>query len=125
MLDHYFHTAHKAARLLYPHRAPDIPPLAPPSQHTRPEQLADRQAAISWLTAERRVLLAVLGQAAVGDVETNTSAAGQDARHIPLLAGVIPFFRMLTIPSWPRYPNRSARVCLRGLSVRASLPEGC
>jgi DNA-binding SARP family transcriptional activator len=105
LLDYYLHTAHNAARLLFPDGDPDIPPLAPPAKNTFPDRLIGRQAAISWLTAERRVLLSVLELAAAGDFDTLDWADCQDIRHLPLLAGVIPFFRMLTT-ELSRSPSR-------------------
>ncbi|MGW6505589.1 BTAD domain-containing putative transcriptional regulator [Nonomuraea angiospora] len=58
VIEHYLHTAHRAARLLAP-AAPMIVP-APPAPGVRPEQLAHRLQALDWLRAEHRVLFAVL-----------------------------------------------------------------
>ncbi len=61
-IDHYLHTAHAADRLL---RVQPFPlPLAAPQPGVVPESLADHQAALAWLSAERHVLLAVIDQAA-------------------------------------------------------------
>jgi tetratricopeptide (TPR) repeat protein/transcriptional regulator with XRE-family HTH domain len=62
MLDHYLHTAHSAAALLYPHRDPIT--LSPPQFGTLVEELSDYQQAWAWFTAERAVLPAAVRQAA-------------------------------------------------------------
>jgi DNA-binding SARP family transcriptional activator/tetratricopeptide (TPR) repeat protein/DNA-binding XRE family transcriptional regulator len=61
-LDHYVNTADAAALALNPHRGP-IPMVAPQPGVT-PEAVAGREQAMAWFEAERRVLLASLGQAA-------------------------------------------------------------
>jgi tetratricopeptide (TPR) repeat protein len=61
-LDHYLHTAHEAALLLRPHW--DQIDLAPPQAGVVPERLDDRDRALAWFTAEHRVLLAAVGEAA-------------------------------------------------------------
>jgi len=58
LLDHYTHTAHTAARLLFPARDPIAIPLAAPAAGAAPEPPADLAAALAWLTAEHPVLLA-------------------------------------------------------------------
>jgi tetratricopeptide (TPR) repeat protein len=72
LLDHYTHTAHAAARLLYPGRDPIQLALAPAAPGTCPEQLTDEREAMGWLTAERQVLLAALGLAARNGFDTHT-----------------------------------------------------
>jgi len=71
LLDHYLHTSQAAALLLNPIRGP-IAPLAPPRTGVSPEQLADQQQALAWLTAERRVLLAAVEHAAATGFDTHT-----------------------------------------------------
>ena len=69
-LDHYLHTAHAAARLLDPHRDQISPtPLQPGA---RPENLADHQRALHWLSTEVPVLLSVVDQAASIGSDTHT-----------------------------------------------------
>jgi DNA-binding SARP family transcriptional activator/tetratricopeptide (TPR) repeat protein len=59
LLDHFTHSAHTAARRLYPNRD-EIPlPLGPPAAGTTPDVPADLPAALAWMIAERPVLLAV------------------------------------------------------------------
>ena len=68
MLDHYLHTGCAAALCINPSRAPlDLAAVRP---GVSPEELTDRQQAISWFEAERQVLLALPEAAA---------AAGFDA----------------------------------------------
>ncbi len=50
VIDHYLHTAHAAALLLYPPR--ELITLAPRRPGVRPEGLADHAAALAWFTAE-------------------------------------------------------------------------
>jgi tetratricopeptide (TPR) repeat protein len=52
--DHYLHTAHHAAMLMYPHRDPLG--LGPTPEGVEP--LADRDQALAWFQREHRVLLA-------------------------------------------------------------------
>jgi tetratricopeptide (TPR) repeat protein len=61
LLDHYLHTAHHAAGLLYPHQDPIT--LGPPQPGVTPEESADHDSALAWFTAERLVLLAAVEQA--------------------------------------------------------------
>jgi tetratricopeptide (TPR) repeat protein len=72
LLDHYLHTAHTAARLLYPARDPIPLALAPPGPGVTPEQPADHGQAVAWLTAEHPVLLAAVRQAAEAGFDTHT-----------------------------------------------------
>lgn len=60
-LDHYLHTAHAAALLLQAGWDPISLPDAPPG--VTPEQIADHDHALSWFTAEYRVLLAAVDHA--------------------------------------------------------------
>ncbi|MET8372184.1 BTAD domain-containing putative transcriptional regulator [Micromonospora profundi] len=62
LYDHYLHQAYPAARLLQPQWAP-IPPV-PRLPDSLATPLADRQAALDWFAAERRVLVRVVRQAA-------------------------------------------------------------
>src|SRR6266511_1324887 len=71
VLDHYLHTAHSAARLLYPTRDPV--PLAAPRAGVTPEQLGDHAQAWGWFTAQRPVLLAAVVHAAATGFDTHTS----------------------------------------------------
>jgi DNA-binding SARP family transcriptional activator/tetratricopeptide (TPR) repeat protein len=59
LLDHYLHTAHRAARLVYPHR--DDIPVAPPGTGASIGQLSDRDQALAWFAAERAVLVEMVG----------------------------------------------------------------
>jgi len=70
VLDHYLHTAHRAALQLTPSRGPIS--LAPLAARTRPEQIEGPEQALDWFTGEHLVLLAVLGlaDAAKSDVHT-------------------------------------------------------
>jgi tetratricopeptide (TPR) repeat protein/transcriptional regulator with XRE-family HTH domain len=62
LLDHYLHTAHAAALLLWPSRRPV--PLTAPQHRTTPQRLGDRQQAEAWFAAEHAVLLAAVTHAA-------------------------------------------------------------
>jgi tetratricopeptide (TPR) repeat protein len=62
LLDHYTHTAHTAAQLLYPNRGPLI--LATPQPGTSQEQPTDPEQALAWFTAEQAGLLAAVDHAA-------------------------------------------------------------
>jgi tetratricopeptide (TPR) repeat protein/transcriptional regulator with XRE-family HTH domain len=62
VLDYYLHTSHAANRVLYPSRQALI--LPEPQADSGPENLAEAGQAETWLRAERRVLLAVVTQAA-------------------------------------------------------------
>ena len=72
LLDHYLHTAHTAARLLYPTRDPPTLALAPPAAGVTPEHPADYGQAMAWLTVEHAVLLATVRQAAGAGFDTHT-----------------------------------------------------
>jgi tetratricopeptide (TPR) repeat protein len=74
LLDHYLHTAHRAALLLGPHRDPLLLDAARPG--VTAESLVDRDGAWAWFTVEYPVLLGILGRA---------SATGFD-RHVWQLA---------------------------------------
>jgi len=60
-LDHYLHTAHRAAMLLNAHRGPITPHPAQPG--TLPERLGGHAQALAWFTAEHQVLLSLIGLA--------------------------------------------------------------
>jgi DNA-binding SARP family transcriptional activator/tetratricopeptide (TPR) repeat protein len=62
MLDHYLHTAARAARLLVPTREPVA--LAPPRPGAAAGQPADHRQAMAWFEAEHQVLLAAVSLAA-------------------------------------------------------------
>jgi DNA-binding SARP family transcriptional activator len=61
MLDHYLHTAARAALLLAPAKEPVV--LVPPRAGARPEQPADYPQALAWLQTEHQVLLAAISLA--------------------------------------------------------------
>lgn len=61
-LDHYLHTAHRAAMVLQPHRNPIT--LAPPAAGVTPGDIADHEQASDWFAAEHRAVLAAIRQAA-------------------------------------------------------------
>jgi DNA-binding SARP family transcriptional activator len=56
LLDHYLHTAHHACLLANPER--DAIPLAAPLPGVTPERITDSPAALAWLEAEHRTLVA-------------------------------------------------------------------
>jgi len=62
VLDHYLHTAARAARLLIPSKEPVV--LAPPRPGAAAGQPADRSQAMAWFEAEHQVLLAAVTLAA-------------------------------------------------------------
>ncbi len=62
MLDHYLHTAHTAARLLFP--PADIDALDPAQPGVTPEDMTGYDQAMAWFEAEHRVLLTVIQLAA-------------------------------------------------------------
>jgi DNA-binding SARP family transcriptional activator/tetratricopeptide (TPR) repeat protein len=80
MLDHYLHTAHTAALLLYRHGETVTPAAA--QAGVSPETLTTRDQAMAWFTAEQSVLLAAL---------TNAARAGFH-RHTCQLASVLFIF---------------------------------
>jgi tetratricopeptide (TPR) repeat protein/transcriptional regulator with XRE-family HTH domain len=82
VLDHYLHTASRAALVLNPAR--ELIPLAPPSPGTVPEQPAGPRQALAWFEAEHQVLLA-----AVTLAEYN----GSDAHAWQLPWAMMPFLR--------------------------------
>jgi DNA-binding SARP family transcriptional activator/tetratricopeptide (TPR) repeat protein len=61
VLDHYLHTAHRAALLLDPHRDPLA--LPPPAPGAAPVEIADAEAGLAWFIAEYPTLLAAIPQA--------------------------------------------------------------
>ncbi len=58
LLDHYLHTAYAASRLLQPDGEPFT--LEPPQAHVQPEELDDREQAVTWLRTERQVLIGMI-----------------------------------------------------------------
>jgi tetratricopeptide (TPR) repeat protein/transcriptional regulator with XRE-family HTH domain len=62
VLDHYLHTAARAARLLYP--STELVALDPPRAGTTAEQPADNRQALAWFETEHQVLLAAVSFAA-------------------------------------------------------------
>ncbi|MGW4467634.1 BTAD domain-containing putative transcriptional regulator [Micromonospora sp. NPDC004704] len=68
LIEHYLHTAYRAAQLLDPHRDPIDPD--PPGRDVAVERPDDYEAAMGWLTAEHPVLVAVIGQAAEHGFDT-------------------------------------------------------
>lgn len=58
LLDHYLHTAYRAARVRHPTRRRFVPEEAVPG--VVPEELADTEQALAWLTTEHQVLLAAV-----------------------------------------------------------------
>ncbi|MFF5213465.1 tetratricopeptide repeat protein, partial [Streptosporangium sp. NPDC000396] len=69
LFDHYLHTAHAAASLLNPHRDPIV--VAPPGPGVTVEKPVGHERAMTWLTAEHAVLLAVVAQAAGAGFNTH------------------------------------------------------
>jgi DNA-binding SARP family transcriptional activator len=69
VLDHYLHTAARAARLLDPAKEPVV--LAPPGPGAAPEQPADHQQALAWFEAEHQALLAAITLAAQSGFDTH------------------------------------------------------
>jgi len=69
VLDHYLHTAARAALLLNPSKEPVV--LAPPRAGAAPEQPADHPQALAWFEAEHQVLLAALALAAESGFDTH------------------------------------------------------
>jgi tetratricopeptide (TPR) repeat protein len=70
ILDHYLHTAHTAARLVYPSRDPIT--LTPPPPGVFPEDLTDHERAMAWFTAEHSSLLAAVDHASTTGFDTHT-----------------------------------------------------
>lgn len=62
VLDHYLHTAHRAALLLNPSRQPIE--LNPPLPGTQVEDFGSHRQAMDWFTAEHQALVALAGHAA-------------------------------------------------------------
>jgi tetratricopeptide (TPR) repeat protein len=68
VLDHYLHSAHRAAMALQPTRDPIT--LAPAQPGTIPEHPADHGDALAWFSTEHRVLLAAVDHAAAAGMDT-------------------------------------------------------
>ncbi|MHA5054568.1 AfsR/SARP family transcriptional regulator [Streptomyces sp. SD15] len=81
LFEHCLHTAHAAALLLAPHGDPM--PLEPSAPGVAPEPLADDSRALAWLSAEYRMLLAVVDAAA---------SSGQERLACLLAWALEPFF---------------------------------
>jgi tetratricopeptide (TPR) repeat protein len=69
VLDHYLHTAARAALLLNPHKGPVA--LAAPRPGATPGQPTDYAQAMAWLEAEHQVLLAAVTLAAGSGFDTH------------------------------------------------------
>jgi DNA-binding SARP family transcriptional activator len=69
VLDHYLHTAARAALLLNPTKEPVA--LTPPRPGAAPEQPADHPEALAWFEAEHQVLLAAVNLAAESGFDTH------------------------------------------------------
>jgi tetratricopeptide (TPR) repeat protein len=69
VLDHYLHTAHRAAYLLNPLR--ELVSLTPAGPGVTPEPLAGHQQALAWFEAERQVLLSAITVAAGAGFEAH------------------------------------------------------
>jgi hypothetical protein len=83
VLDHYLHTASRAALLLSKWLEPIT--LAPPRPGTAPERPADYQQALAWFEAEHRVLL---------DAVTLAAESGSGTRAWRLPWAIEPFLRI-------------------------------
>lgn len=70
MLDHYLHTAHRAALLLDPSRDPIALDTLRPG--VSPEHLVDPERALAWFTAEHAVLISAVGTAAAAGRDIHT-----------------------------------------------------
>ncbi|WP_314221024.1 AfsR/SARP family transcriptional regulator [Streptomyces zaehneri] len=83
-LDHYLHTAHRAAALT--NRARALIPLEPAAQGVRPEEFGeDAGKATAWCTAEQAVLIAAVEQATAHHFDTHTwQLAWAVANHLHL-----------------------------------------
>jgi DNA-binding SARP family transcriptional activator len=69
ILDHYLHSAHSGAMVLYPQRDPIT--VAPAEPGCVPETFVARQRVLAWFAAEHAVLLAVVEQAAARGFDTH------------------------------------------------------
>lgn len=70
LLDHYLHTADRAAGQLYPHRYQLR--LRPADPNVTIEAIADREQALAWFTGQRRILIEAVEQAAATDLGSHT-----------------------------------------------------
>ena len=82
ILNHYLHTASRAAYVLNPVREPIA--LTPPSPGVVPEQPADHRQALAWFEAEHQVLLAAV---------TLADQSGFDAHAWQLPRAMSPFLQ--------------------------------
>jgi DNA-binding SARP family transcriptional activator len=69
VLDHYLHTAARAAFLLFPAKEPVV--LAPPRPGAAPGQPADHSQALAWFEQEHQVLVAAVTLAAGSGFDTH------------------------------------------------------
>jgi DNA-binding SARP family transcriptional activator/Tfp pilus assembly protein PilF len=69
-ISHYTHTANRAVALIEAHRT-DVP-LAPVQHGAHPESPADAQTALSWLTTEHPVLLALFDHVGRAGLDVHT-----------------------------------------------------
>jgi DNA-binding SARP family transcriptional activator/tetratricopeptide (TPR) repeat protein len=71
MLDHYVHTAHRAAMALNPVRDPMSEPLRPAQPGVTVADVADHDQALAWFGTEHAMLVAVVGHAADAGLDTH------------------------------------------------------
>jgi tetratricopeptide (TPR) repeat protein/transcriptional regulator with XRE-family HTH domain len=71
MFDHYTHSAHAASAGLKVKREPMLIPLGDPAVGATVHESADAEAAMEWLTAEQRALLAAIRHAADTGFDTH------------------------------------------------------
>ncbi|MER7673169.1 tetratricopeptide repeat protein [Kitasatospora sp. NPDC096128] len=97
MLDHYLHTAHRAACLAYADDAAWQPlDLAAPAAGVTPEELGDRQRALAWYREEQPVLERVVDA---------SHAAGSDVHTWQLVGAQVPF--LLKSGLWQQWQRAS------------------
>jgi tetratricopeptide (TPR) repeat protein/DNA-binding XRE family transcriptional regulator len=82
VLDHYLHTAARAALVLYPAKEPVV--LAPPRPGAAPGQPVDPRQALAWFEAEHQVVLAAV---------TLAAGSGFDAHAWQLPWAMAPFLQ--------------------------------
>ncbi|MFF2080540.1 ATP-binding protein [Kitasatospora sp. NPDC058162] len=97
MLDHYLHTAHRAACLAYADDAAWQPlDLAGPAAGVTPEELGDRQRALAWYREEQPVLERVVD---------SSHAAGSDVHTWQLVGAQVPY--LLKSGLWQQWQRAS------------------
>ncbi|MEU7874665.1 BTAD domain-containing putative transcriptional regulator [Dactylosporangium sp. NPDC049140] len=99
MLEHYLHTSHSAARLLTPVRRPIAP--AGLVEGVTVTALAGSAEALTWLTAEQPVLLAIL-----------TSGPDEDVRHLAWSLGTFLHWRG-RLHDWVTVERAALEACRR------------